>query len=272
MAKTVLITGSSSGIGQSTAKYFHEKGWNVAATMRKPENDKALSGLENLKLYQLDVTSTESIRNAIKQTIQDFGEIDVIVNNAGYGLFGPFESATEEQISNQFNTNVFGVMQVTKNILPYFREKKSGLIINITSIGGLVTLPLNSVYHAAKFAIEGFSEALNYELNPLNIRVKIVEPGGVATDFSGRSLDNTIANPIDDYKPVIETVMKAFTGNRANYSTPEYIAEAIFTAATDNKEQLRYVTGNDAEYIYKTRRSVSQEEYYDMTKERFGLK
>ncbi|WP_244228721.1 SDR family oxidoreductase [Mucilaginibacter endophyticus] len=188
MNKTILITGASSGIGAATAKLFQAKGWNVIATMRQPENQTELKATDNLLLTRLDVLDLESIQNAVNEGIKKFGKIDVLVNNAGYGAFGTLESFTREQIIRQFNTNVIGLLDVTKALLPHFRANKSGVIINISSIGGKMTFPLGTLYHGTKFAVEGISESLSYEVEEFGGKVKIIEPGAIATDFAGRSL------------------------------------------------------------------------------------
>lgn len=183
MAKTVFITGSSSGIGRATAEIFSSRGWNVAATMRNPEKEEALGELPNVKLFPLDVLDNESVKNTIKEIVQVFGKIDVLVNNAGYAAIGPFEAAEEDQILRQFGTNVFGMMRVTKGILPHFRNHGGGMIINISSVAGRTSFPLFSLYNSTKWAVEGFTEALRYELRQFNIRVKLIEPGAIKTDF-----------------------------------------------------------------------------------------
>ncbi len=188
MKKTVLITGCSSGIGKAAAFYFHEKGWNVAATMRRPDTECELTRLANLACLRLDVTETRSIQKAIRDTEERFGAIDVLVNNAAYNLTGPFEGATPDQIQALYEVNVFGVMNVTREILPYFRKKHTGMIINVSSLGGLIGMPLSSFYASAKWAVEGFSESLRFELRKLGIHVKIVEPGGVKTRFASNSI------------------------------------------------------------------------------------
>ena len=163
MKKTILITGASSGIGKATAIHFQQHDWNVIATMRKPENETELNKLENVQLEKLDVLDLESIDQAIENGISRFGKIDAIVNNAGYGAYGPLETFPRENIIRQFNTNVIGLMDVTKAIIPHFRTNKSGVIVNISSIGGQMTFALGSLYHGTKFAIEGISESLFYE-------------------------------------------------------------------------------------------------------------
>ncbi len=250
--KSIVITGSSSGIGKATAKYFAEKGWKVAATMRKPENETELTEVENVSIYRLDVTDNASIAAAAEQIIADFGTVDVVLNNAGYGLAGPFEAATPEQIQRQFATNVFGLMEVTRAFLPHFRENRAGLFMNVSSIGGLITFPFISLYHSTKWAVEGFSESLSYELASLGIDVKIIEPGGVATDFGGRSMDMALPQNTEDYNDDMAK-MQAAMGAMVGGSTAEYLAEQIYEAATDDKQQLRYLIGDDAEQIYGLR-------------------
>ncbi|XDD51306.1 SDR family oxidoreductase [Leptospira sp. WS92.C1] len=254
--KTVLITGSSSGIGKATAKYFQSKGWNVIATMRSPENEKELNKLPNLLCTKLDVTKPDTIRKAIDEGIKSFGTIDVLINNAGYGLVGPFEGAGKEQIQRQFETNVFGLMEVVRAILPIFRKKKKGSILNVASMGGRITFPLYSLYHSTKWAVEGFSESLQYELEPFGIRVKIIEPGAIATDFIGRSADSTSDQAPKEYKDFTDIVygnmMKAM-----NTSTGEQVAKVLFKAANDSSRRLRYAVGMDAKGLLGLRKFVS---------------
>ena len=273
MSKTILITGSSSGLGKAAAKLFQAHGWNVAATMRKPENETELNELENVQLFRLDVTDEESISEAVAGTLEAFGGIDVLLNNAGYGLAGPFESATKAQIRRQFDTNLFGMFDVTREVLPHFRAKRDGLIINVTSIGGLITMPFFSFYHGTKWAIEGWTESLTFELNPLNIRVKLVEPGGITTDFAGRSLDMGQNTEITDYQESLMQFIKVVRapGRQDNYSSAEQIAEVVYTAATDGTNQLRYVAGADAQQLWGGRQKMGDQAFIGMMKENFGL-
>ncbi|TAF65424.1 MAG: SDR family oxidoreductase [Cytophagales bacterium] len=254
--KTILITGTSSGIGADAVRYFSEKGWNVAATMRTPEKDNTLRHLPNVKLYALDVHDENSIQQALQAAINDFGAIDAIVNNAGYGAIGIFEKATPEQIKKQFETNVFGAMNVIRGILPYFRQRRDGTIINITSMGGLVAFPIYSVYHGTKWALEGFSESLHYELRPFNIRVKCVEPGAIKTDFYTRSQDfftNPSLTDYDEYEKIThENTQKA--GETA--PNPDVVSKAIFKAANDKNFRLRYPAGNQAVWILPLRKLI----------------
>ena len=173
MAKTILITGASSGIGRATALYFAAKGWNVAATMRDPLKADSVLKHPQISLFALDVTNADSIAQAITDTLNRYKKIDVLLNNAGYGLFGPIEAIDSQQIQQQFATNLFGLIGVTQQILPVMRGAGEGLIINVSSIIGRMALPYASSYIATKFAVEGLSESMRYELEPFHIRVKI---------------------------------------------------------------------------------------------------
>ena len=254
MSKTILVTGASSGIGKTIAAYFQAMGWNVAATMRNPENETELIELENIKCIRLDVTNDESIKFAIDETIQAFGGIDVIVNNAGYSTLGPFEAASKAQIQQQFDTNVFGLMNVTRAILPYFREKRNGVIINIASAGGRMTWPLYTLYHGTKWAVEGFSESLQYELRPFNIRVKIIEPGSIKTDFWGRSQEVITKKGLDVYEEYVNTVVPNLQKSGANAPEADVVARVVYKAATGNSWRLRYQAGSGAAFFMFLRR------------------
>lgn len=254
MGKTILITGTSSGIGRATVKYFANKGWQVAATMRSPEKESELQKVENVKLYALDVVNPSSIEKAISTIIEDFGALDVVVNNAGYGAVGIFEKASSEQIQKQFDVNVFGVMNVTRAVLPYFRSQKRGLIINVTSMGGRLTFPLYSVYHGTKWAIEGWAEAMNFELRPFGIRMKNVEPGAIKTDFYDRSMDIFENSAITDYDAYQHSVLKNTNEAGASAPGPELVAETIYKAAVDEKSSLRYPAGAQAKVLLFLRR------------------
>ncbi|GAP96188.1 SDR family oxidoreductase [Leptolyngbya sp. NIES-2104] len=244
MTKTVLITGASTGIGRSTALLFAQKGWNVIATMRSPEKADWITG--TIHPLKLDVTDSESIKSAIAQSLSQFGSnaergagIDVLVNNAGYALVGAFENCSSEQIRKQFDTNVFGLMEVTKALLPHFRERRSGVIINIASIGGRISFPTYTVYNSTKWAVEGFSEGLQYELEPFNIRVKIIEPGPIKTDFYDRSPD-VAKSEITAYDEFVNRVLASLNRAGERGEPAEVVAQTIYKAAIDNSNQLRY--------------------------------
>ncbi|MBF0350029.1 MAG: SDR family oxidoreductase [SAR324 cluster bacterium] len=256
MSQTILITGTSSGIGKAAVRHFQSKGWNVAATMRTPEKETELTTLPNVECIHLDVTVPESVRDGIARAIKRFGKIDAVVNNAGYGLIGAFELATHEQIKRQFETNVLGVMDVTQAILPHFRENRSGTIVNVASLSGRVSFPLFSLYHATKWAVEGFSESLQHELKPFNIHMKIIEPGIVKTEFDGSSKDMTHSDTLQAYDKYVNKIIKRIMGFYRWGTTAEHVAEVIFKATTDSSSRLRYSVGIDANMLLLLRRFV----------------
>jgi len=237
MARVVLITGSSSGIGQVTADLFARRGWNVAATSRSVE---AIQTRDNVRAFHLDVTNESSVRAAVAAAVKEFGTIDVLVNNAGYGLFGPLEGASAEQIETLFRTNVLGVVCVTNCVLPVMREKRSGTIVNVSSVAGRTATAFMAGYHATKFAIEGLSESLRYELSLHGIRVKLVEPAHFKTDFLTRSLQTT-QHPA--YAKAFDNFMGYVHKEDDKAPGPGPVAEAIYRAATDQSNKLRFPVG-----------------------------
>lgn len=257
--KTIFITGASSGLGKATAKLFAEKGWNVMATMRHPEKETELDKISNVHLLQLNVTDLSSIERAVKAATQ-ISPVDVVFNNAGYGLAGPLEGYSDAQITRQFNTNVLGVIRVTQAFLPHLRGNMGGLIINTTSIGGLVTFPFSSIYHATKWAIEGWSESISFELAAQNIQIKTISPGGIATDFMTRSLD---LGSHDVYAEAFGNFLASFNNSESplHFSTAETIAAVVYEAVTDGKDQLRYLAGNDAVSTYQQRLTIGAEDF-----------
>ncbi|HEV2827207.1 MAG TPA: SDR family oxidoreductase [Pyrinomonadaceae bacterium] len=257
--RTIFITGSSSGLGRATARLFASKGWKVIATMRNPDKETELDKLSGVVLLPLDVTDSNQIRRAVDKALAT-GGVDVVFNNAGYGMAGPLEGLTDEQIVRMVETNMMGAIRTTKAFLPYFREKGAGLFINTTSIGGLITVPFNAMYHATKWALEGWSESLAFELRQFGIGLKTVEPGGMKTDFFTRSFD-TGRHPA--YDNLVDKVMGVITdpSRMETYSSPEQIAEVVYEAATDGKDQLRYVAGEDAKATYAMRLQVGDEAF-----------
>ncbi|MBT3017896.1 MAG: SDR family oxidoreductase [Candidatus Thiodiazotropha sp. (ex Clathrolucina costata)] len=271
MNKAILITGASSGIGKATAKYFQEKGWNVIATMRTPEKETELNRLDNVLVTRLDVTDSDSIKSAVTKGIERFGQIDVLLNNAGYGAYGPLEAFPMENIRRQFDTNVIGLLETTKAVLPYMRKQKSGTIVNVSSIGGKMTFPLGTLYHGTKFAVEGLSEALHFELEPVDIKVKIVEPGAIATDFGGRSFDFINDESLAEYQDTVNTLMSAFEATLSQASPASIVAEVIWNAVTDDTDTLRYTAGDDAKELMANREALDDETFIGGLKKQFGL-
>jgi NAD(P)-dependent dehydrogenase (short-subunit alcohol dehydrogenase family) len=254
MTKTVLITGASTGIGRATAQLFQQQGWNVVATMRSPEQDTELASLPNVLCLSLDVTKPETIKAAIDRSISQFSAIDVLINNAGYGLIGAFEACDMTAIRNQFETNVFGLMAVTQAMLPHFRLRQQGILVNVASIGGKLAFPLYSPYHATKWAVEGFSDSLQYELRQFNIKVKIIEPGPIKTDFYGRSLSVAKQAGLTAYDDYVQRLLPQFNRSGELGSSPEVTANVIYKAATDGTWRLRYPAGGNAGLILALRK------------------
>lgn len=273
MAQTIFITGASSGIGKATALYFQDRGWNIVATMRDPAQAGDLAALLRVLVTQLDVTDAASITAAVDAAQLQFGCIDAVVNNAGYGAYGPLEAFDMEGIRRQFDTNVIGLLEVTKAVLPLMRAQGKGVIVNISSIGGRMTFPLGTLYHGTKFAVEGLSEALHYELEPLGIRVKIVEPGMIATDFSGRSFDFRQTPDLTAYQPVVDKLFAVLGSAEmaATASPPSVVSEAIWAAVTDGTPRLRYTAGADAAALMAARSLQDDATFIGGIKAQFGL-
>ncbi|TAJ51985.1 MAG: SDR family oxidoreductase [Chitinophagaceae bacterium] len=266
MQKTIFITGASAGLGKATAKLFQLRGWQVIATMRNPENETELTTLANVTIHKLDVTDEKQINDTVQAIIKQY-PVDLVLNNAGYGLVGVLEALSDEQIVRQINTNLLGVIRTTRAFLPYFRARKKGMFINISSIFGLTGYPTCSVYAATKFAIDGFSESLAYELAHTGITVKIIAPGGIQTDFAGRSMDGGTHTA---YKQLVEKVSAGYSEERVRqFSTANSIAEQIYEAASDNRNQLRYIAGKDAVDIYEERIRLGAEGQYVKVKKLF---
>ncbi|KAF7306370.1 3-oxoacyl-(Acyl-carrier-protein) reductase [Mycena indigotica] len=277
--KTVFITGCSSGIGLATAQLFFARGWNVAATMRTPSASDlpALTGTtpdsdNRLLVIPLDVTESASIGAAVAAAISAFGTIDVLVNNAGYGQGGLFEALSRERVQKQFDVNVFGVMDVTRALLPHLRANPSDTaVVNVSSGAGLWGLPMTSLYSASKFALEGFTEALSYELASQNIRVKSVIPhGGVtATQFGARfaagSADAGGPGPgvAEAYAAFVQKTRESFAKMVAGAAISSAdVADTIYAAATDGTARLRYLVGDDARGFVAARYSSSDDASY----------
>ena len=218
------------------------------------------------------MTKEETIKSAVAEGIEKFGKIDVLLNNAGYGSYGILEATPEKAIRMQFDVNVIGTLLVTKNVLPYMRKEKDGIIINISSMGGKITFPMGTLYHGSKFAVEGMSEALSYELESIGIKVKMVEPGMINTNFAETTASLLNIDPTQtEYAPFIEKCLKGMEQAGSQHSEPIIVAEKIYEAATDGKDQLRYIAGEDAEQIIAARKQMDDFEYLAMMKEQIGI-
>jgi NAD(P)-dependent dehydrogenase (short-subunit alcohol dehydrogenase family) len=261
--KTIFITGASTGLGKAAAKLFAAKGWKVIATMRKPQDEKELNLIDNVSLLPLDVTNLAQIEASTKEAIAS-GDIDVVFNNAGYGLMGPLESTSDAQLVRQLDTNILGVIRVTQAFIPYFRARQAGLFISTTSIGGLITFPFSSVYHATKWALEGWSESMAFELKKIGVGIKTVSPGGIKTDFLSRSAEMS-THPV--YEKWLAQLFAGFDEN--HFTSAEQIAEVVYEAATDGKDQLRYVAGEDAKALYAQRLELGDEAFRKQMEQTF---
>ena len=258
---------------QSNCIFFAERGWNVVATMRTSTLDTNLGHRDGILITRLDVQDRESIYQAIDDGIARFGKIDALINNAGFSLFGIFEAIPRGKVLEQFDVNVFGVMEVTRAILPHFKKKGGGLIINISSRAGLIGLPMLSLYCAAKFALEGFSESLAYELASQNIIIKIVEPSGgvTSTNFSERmGKEKAQSASITDYDVFVGRMNAMFAGMQAERKTSaDDVAEVIYGAATDGSDRLRYFVGEDVGGLVQAKRAMSDQGYIEFVKSLF---
>jgi NADP-dependent 3-hydroxy acid dehydrogenase YdfG len=270
--KTVIISGSSSGIGMETALLFLERGWNVVATMRHPEKrNTPLHEMNGCDLLHLDVMDRKSIQAAVKYAVEKYQQIDALVNNAGYAVFGPFEATTREQIACQFDTNVFGLMEITRELIPHFREQKRGVILNVSSVGGQTGFPLYSIYNSSKWAVEGFSESLRYELKPCNIKVRLIEPGIILTDFYSRSMEKVDCGDLEPFyrEAIARGAARQTADGLRGGSSPRLVAQTIYNAAVDPGWRLRYRVGMDARLVSLMRWLLPQPLFFKLLEKQF---
>lgn len=269
--KTVLVTGCSTGFGKLAAKTFHDKGWNVIATMRTPEKETELTKLENVLVTKLDVTDQKSIDEALRKGLDKFGSLDVLVNNAGYGGHAIFEQFSEETIKAMYETNVFGLMRVSRAVLPHMRKQKSGSIINVTSVAGVIGAPTVSVYSSTKFAVEGLSESMAYEYKPFNIKVKTVAPGAFETSFSANCDNKDVAQGDqelnENFKVLMEQIQTLIHSNAlrpqgAAPADPQEVADKIYHCATE-ETPIHNPVGADAEMITELKNSLDKQEFVE---------
>ena len=267
MTKTVLITGCSTGIGRLAAWTFQANGWNVVATMRRPETESELNNLENTLVTGLDVTDRSSIDSAVTQTLETFGGIDALVNNAGYGGHAALEQSSDESVRTMFDTNVFGVFNTTRAVMPILRKRGGGAVINVTSMAGMIGIPLETSYCASKWAVEGFTEALAMECRDLNIKVHSVLPGAYATSFNDNVQDNLEAGDAQ----VIELAQKIrahFEAIVADHhggertADPQEVADLIYRCATQDMP-VHNPCGTDAEMLVGLSQSPGRQVFYD---------
>ena len=275
--KVAIVTGSSTGIGYETSLILARNGFLTYATMRninKSEDMKLTVAKENLpiQIKQLDVTEDLSVENAIQEISSETGRIDVFVNNAGYGLNGAFEDLAMDEVKAQYETNVYGLMRTTQAVLPIMRKQKSGTIVNISSGAGRFGLPGGSAYVSTKFAVEGLSESMSYELEPFGIKVVIVEPGVIRTNFmDGLVIAKKSQDPNSPYSQIMQKIATGFEEMMKNASSPDLVANVVLNAIRDKNPSLRYLAGNDVEAWLGGNRKIADEELYKMMKQNLKM-
>ena len=275
--KVAIVTGSSTGIGYETSITLAREGFLTYATMRnlnKAEGIKSVANKENLPILtkQLDVTDDMSVKNAV-QTIssETGGRIDVLVNNSGYVLSGAFEDLAMDEIKTQYETNFFGLIRTTQAVLPIMREQKSGIIVNISSAAGRFGYPGHSAYISTKFAVEGLSESISYELEPFGIKVVIVEPGVIRTNIVNTMVvARKSQDPNSAYSQMMQKMANTFQELMKNSSSPDLVANVVLKAVKDKNPTLRYLAGNDVEQWLGAKRNMSDEEFHKMMAQNFN--
>lgn len=274
-SKVAVVTGSSSGIGFQTALLLARNGFSTYASMRDTQKSARITEIANnerlpLQVVQIDVNNDFMVKNAIDKIIDEGKRIDVLVNNAGYGLFGALEDLSIDEIKAQFETNFFGVIRVTQAVLPIMRKQGDGTIVNISSVGGQVGVPILSAYNSTKFALEGLSESMSYELEHFGIRVIVIEPGFIKTNIMNSSV--LAKKALDQKSPHytltqrIESHFKSMMDNPES-SSPEEVAKSILKAITSDDSQLRITVGNDAQGIIQAKRKMSESDFTEMIRQ-----
>jgi NAD(P)-dependent dehydrogenase (short-subunit alcohol dehydrogenase family) len=271
-----VVTGSSSGIGFEIALMLARNDFQTYATMRnlaKSENIKSIASKENLPIHieQLDVTDNKSVTNAIQAIVSKADRIDVLVNNAGYALTGAFEDLAIEEIKTQYETNLFGLIRTTQAVLPIMRKQKSGTIVNISSGAGRFGYPGGSAYVSTKFAVEGLSESMTYELEPFGIKVILIEPGVIKTNIAnGMVIAKKTQNPNSPYSQIMQKMSTSFEHMLENASSPDLVAKVVLQAVTSENPSLRYLAGKDVEMWIESKRNMSDDEFYKMMMQSFN--
>jgi len=271
--KVTIVTGCSSGIGHEISLILARNGFTTYATMRnlqKGSDLKSIAEDEKLPLHfaQLDVTDENSVKKAIQTIHDEAGRIDILVNNAGYGLTGAFEDLSLDEIKTQYETNVFGLIRTTQSVLPIMRKQRSGLIVNISSGAGRFGFPTGSAYVSTKFAVEGLTESMSYELEPFGIKVILIEPGVIKTNFFNSSvLAKKSQDPNSPYATLMKGMEDSVDKMMENASTPQYVAEVVLHAVTNENPKLRYLAGKDVERWIEAKMKMSDEEFANMMKQ-----
>jgi NAD(P)-dependent dehydrogenase (short-subunit alcohol dehydrogenase family) len=276
--KIAVVTGSSSGIGFETSLLLAKNGFRTYATVRNLEKAKAIKDISDkgdlpIRVVELDVDSDKSVKDAIDRINDESKRIDVLVNNAGYALVGALEDLSMDEIKAQFETNLFGAIRVMKAVLPTMRKQQGGgTIVNISSMGGRIAFPLDPAYHGTKFALEGVSESVHYETEPFGIKVVLIEPGIIGSNFlRNAKLAQMAVEPSSPYAPMVQTLQKVAPSFYDQATPPEEVAKAILKVVTIDNPDLRYVVGNDAIQMMKAREGMSDPEFEGLIKQQFHL-
>ena len=268
--KIALVTGSSSGIGYETALLLARNGFHTCATMRNTEKSESLRKIAEkeklpIRFVKLDIDDVDSVDRAIGEIEKELGKIDVLINNAGYGLVGGFEDLAPDEIRQQFETNLFGVIRVIQRVLPGMRTRRNGIIVNISSGAGIVGFPCMSGYVSTKFALEGLSESIAYELLPFGIKVIIIEPGVIKTDFVRNSVTSKRAlNESSAYFDILGKIRENLILMQEHATSPADVAKIIFDAINHREPNLRYVVGNDIAMVAEAKRNLPEAEFRKM--------
>jgi NAD(P)-dependent dehydrogenase (short-subunit alcohol dehydrogenase family) len=267
--RVAIVTGSSSGIGLDTSITLAQNGFLTYATMRNLDKGSVIETAAEkekipIRVVELDVTDDRSVKDAIQHIISEIGKIDVLVNNAGYGLVGAFEDLSMEEIKSQYETNVFGLMRVTQKVLPIMRKQESGIIVNVSSGAGIFGYPGGSAYVSTKFAVEGLTESISYELESFGIKVVLIEPGFIRTNFANAMiLAKKAQDPNSPYSAMMQTIQSNSSEMAKNASPVDSVSSAILKAVTSRRPNLRYLVGKDVETWAANKKAMSDTEFHN---------
>jgi NAD(P)-dependent dehydrogenase (short-subunit alcohol dehydrogenase family) len=273
--KVAIITGSSSGIGFETSLILARNGFHTYAAVRNLDKSQPLIDMAkkdglSIQAIELDVSNDKSVKDAINRVLSENKRIDVVVNNAGYALVGSFEDLSMDEIKSQFETNFFGAIRVIQAILPSMRNQRNGRIVNLSSMGGRMAIPLDSAYHGTKFALEGLSESLQYEVEQFGIKIIIIEPGAIKSNFfNNLKMASKAQRPDSPYTQMMQKLNAGFSFILENAAHPVEVAKVILAAVTSEDPQLRYTVGDDAAMILQAKRTMSDTEFRNLMKKQF---
>ena len=273
--KVAIVTGSSSGIGFETSVLLARNGFHTYSTVRNLDKSQPLINVAkkdglSLQVIELDVSSDKSVKDAINRVLSENKRIDVVVNNAGYALVGSFEDLSMDEIKSQFETNFFGVIRVIQAVLPTMRDHRNGRIVNVSSMGGRIAIPLDSAYHGTKFALEGLSESLQYEVEQFGIKIIIIEPGAIKSNFfNNLKMASKAQRPDSPYTQMMQKLNAGFSFILENAPHPVEVAKVILEAVTSEDPELRYTVGDDAAMMLQAKRTMSDTEFRNLMKKQF---